>query len=275
MVDFVYKENYDLQDYIALIDYLRSDKGCPWDRVQTHESLQRSLLEEAYEACEAIGEGDAVHMREELGDLLLQIIFHASIEKDSGGFDMNDIADASCKKLIYRHPHVFGDVSADTPDAVLESWEKVKRQERSQKTTASAMDSVPRGLPALWRTEKIQSKAAKIGFDWPDVSGAMGKLREETDELQEGIDNHDRPNIEEELGDILFATVNISRFFDLDPEAVLHKACEKFIRRFRYLEDGAAARGLKLEELSLEEMEEIYQQGRHDLEGKEPVPFKS
>lgn len=274
MVDFVYKENYDLGDYIALIDYLRSEKGCPWDRVQTHESLRRNLLEEAYEACEAIDEGDASHMREELGDLLLQIIFHASIEKASGGFDMNAIADASCKKLIYRHPHVFGNVSADTPDKVLENWEKVKRRERSQETTASAMDSVPRGLPALWRSDKIQAKAAKLGFDWPDVSGAMGKLREETDELQQGIDNHDLPNIEEELGDILFAAVNVSRFFDLDPETVLHKACEKFIRRFRYLEDGAAARGRKLDELSLEEMEEIYQQGRHDLEGKEPVPFK-
>ncbi|NCB50819.1 MAG: nucleoside triphosphate pyrophosphohydrolase [Clostridia bacterium] len=273
MVDFVCKENYNLVDYIALISYLRSEKGCPWDRVQTHESLRRNLLEEAYETCEAIDENDPIHMREELGDLLLQIIFHSSIEQDAGNFDMNDIADAACKKLVFRHPHVFGNVSADTPDQVLDTWEQVKRDERAQKTTASAMDSVPRGLPALWRCEKIQSKAAKLGFDWPVVSGAMDKLHEETDELQQGIDNDDLPNIEEELGDVLFAAVNVMRFYKLDPETTLHKACEKFIRRFRYLEEGASKIGKELTELSLREMEAIYQQGRHDLEGKEPVPF--
>jgi tetrapyrrole methylase family protein/MazG family protein len=274
MVDFVCKENYNLQDYIALIRYLRSEKGCPWDRVQTHESLRRNLLEEAYETCEAIDEGDSIHLREELGDLLLQIIFHASIEQDAGNFDMDDIANTSCKKLVFRHPHVFGDVSADTPEKVLDNWEIVKRKERDQKNTSSAMDSVPHGIPALWRAEKIQSKAAKFGFDWPEVSGAMDKLHEETEELQQGIDAKDIPNIEEELGDVLFSVVNIMRFYDLDPETVLHKACEKFIRRFRYLEEGTAKLGKNLTDLSLKEMEEIYQQGRHDLEGKDPVPFK-
>lgn len=275
MVDFVCKEKYNLRDYIDLIAYLRSEKGCPWDRVQTHESLKRSLLEEAYETCEAIDEGDPIHLREELGDLLLQIIFHASIEQDAGSFDMDDIADASCRKLIFRHPHVFGDVSADTPDKVLANWEQVKRQERAQKTTASAMDSVPRGLPSLWRAEKIQSKAAKVGFDWPSVSGAMDKLREEVGELQQGVDAGDLPNIEEELGDVLFSAVNVMRFYNLDPETTLHKACGKFIRRFRYLEEGAAGLGKDLAALTLEEMEAIYQQGRHDLEGKEPVPFNT
>ena len=215
MVDFVCKENYVLEDYISLIAYLRSEKGCPWDRVHTHESLKRNLMEEAYEVCEAIDEGDPLHLREELGDLLLQIIFHASIEQDTGGFTMDDIADASCKKLIFRHPHVFGDAPAGTPDQVLDIWEQIKRKERAQKTSASAMDSVPRGLPALWRSEKIQAKAAKVGFDWPDVSGAMDKLREEADELQQGIDAGDLPNIQEELGDILFAVVNVVRFFGL------------------------------------------------------------
>ncbi len=274
MVDFVCKENYVLEDYISLIAYLRSEKGCPWDRVQTHESLKRNLMEEAYEVCEAIDEGDPLHLREELGDLLLQIIFHASIEQDTGGFTMDDIADASCKKLIFRHPHVFGDAPAGTPDQVLDIWEQIKRKERAQKTSSSAMDSVPRGLPALWRSEKIQAKAAKVGFDWPDVSGAMDKLREEADELQQGIDAGDLPNIQEELGDILFAVVNVVRFFGLDPEKSLHKSCEKFIRRFRYLEEGAARLGKELSAMSLGEMEEIYQQGRHELEGKEPVPFK-
>lgn len=273
MVDFVCKDTYDLQDFVRLMAYLRSERGCPWDRVQTHESLTRSMLEEAYEAVEAIGEGDPEHLKEELGDVLLQVLFHARIEEEAGSFDIDEVANAACKKLVYRHPHVFGNVSAETPDQVLDTWDAVKRAQRDQKTAASAMDGVSKALPALWRCEKIQARAAKLGFDWPDVSGAMDKLREEEGELQEGIDANDADNIAEELGDTFFAAVNVARFYKLDPEAVLHKACEKFIRRFRYLEEGAAKKGKALSDMSLAEMEEIYQQGRHDLEGKEIVPF--
>lgn len=272
MVDWTYKDKYDLADFIHIIDVLRAPGGCPWDIKQTHESLKRNAIEEAYEVCDAIDEGSADHLREELGDLLMQVIFHASIEKERGGFDLDDVSDEAVKKLIHRHPHVFGDVQADTPDEVLANWDAIKRADRKQ-TVAGAMDGIPRGLPGLMRSEKIQNKAAKLGFDWPDVSGAMDKLREEVGELQEGIDASDTENIKEEIGDVLFSAVNVARFFKLDAEECMHAACAKFIRRFRYLEEHAAAKGMKLEDMTLSQMEEIYQQARHNLEGKEPVKF--
>lgn len=273
MIDFVCKDRYDLNDFIDIIAYLRSDSGCPWDRKQTHESIRRNVLEEAYEVYEAIGEENSDHLREELGDLLMQVLFHAGIEKDAGHWDINDVSDEACKKLVHRHPHVFGDVSADTPEQVLENWDNIKRADRAQATESSAMDGVSKALPALLRAEKIQHKAGKLGFDWPVVEGAMDKLREEVGELQEGIDRGDAENIAEEIGDVIFSAVNVARFYDMSAEELVMKACEKFVRRFRYLENGAAKKGRELGDMSLAEMEEIYQQARHDLEGKEPVPF--
>ena len=272
MVEWEYKEKYGLEDFIRLIDVLRGPGGCPWDIKQTHESLKHNVVEEAWEVVDAINEGSEAHLREELGDLLMQVIFHASISKEHGGFTLDDISDEAVKKLVHRHPHVFGSVKADTPDEVLTNWDAIKRADRGQQSAASAMDGIPRGLPGLMRSEKIQSKAAKYGFDWPDVSGAMDKLREETSELQEGIDAGDIENIKEEIGDALFSVVNVARFYKLDTEECMHAACEKFIRRFRYLEEGAAREGLRLEDMTLGQMERIYQEARHELEGKEPVP---
>ena len=272
MVEWEYKEKYGLEDFIRLIDVLRGPGGCPWDIKQTHESLKHNVVEEAWEVVDAINEGSEAHLREELGDLLMQVIFHASISKEHGGFTLDDISDEAVKKLVHRHPHVFGSVKADTPDEVLTNWDAIKRADRGQQSAASAMDGIPRGLPGLMRSEKIQSKAAKYGFDWPDVSGAMDKLREETAELQEGIDAGDIENIKEEIGDALFSVVNVARFYKLDTEECMHAACEKFIRRFRYLEEGAAREGLRLEVMTLGQMERIYQEARHELEGKEPVP---
>lgn len=272
MVDWEFKEKYDLADFIRIIDVLRSPGGCPWDIKQTHESLKRNAVEEAWEVCDAIDEGSTEHLREELGDLLMQVIFHASIEKEKGGFDLDDVSDEAVKKLIHRHPHVFADTKADTPEEVLANWDAIKRADRGQKSVASAMDGIPKGLPGLMRSEKIQNKAAKLGFDWPNVTGALDKLREEVGELQEGIDANDLENIKEELGDVLFSAVNVARFYKLDSEEIMRAACEKFIRRFRFMEEKAAERGLELTELSLGQQEEIYQQARHDLEGKEPVP---
>ena len=272
MVDWEFKEKYDLADFIRIIDVLRSPGGCPWDIKQTHESLKRNAVEEALEVCDAIDEGSTEHLREELGDLLMQVIFHASIEKEKGGFDLDDVSDEAVKKLIHRHPHVFADTKADTPEEVLANWDAIKRADRGQKSVASAMDGIPKGLPGLMRSEKIQNKAAKLGFDWPNVTGALDKLREEVGELQEGIDANDLENIKEELGDVLFSAVNVARFYKLDSEEIMRAACEKFIRRFRFMEEKAAERGLELTELSLGQQEEIYQQARHDLEGKEPVP---
>ena len=272
MVEWEYKEKYGLEDFIRLIDVLRGPGGCPWDIKQTHESLKHNVVEEAWEVVDAINEGSEAHLREELGDLLMQVIFHASISKEHGGFTLDDISDEAVKKLVHRHPHVFGTVKADTPDEVLTNWDAIKRADCGQQSAASDTHGIPRGLPGLMRSEKIQSKAAKYGFDWPDVSGAMDKLREETAELQEGIDAGDIENIKEEIGDALFSVVNVARFYKLDTEECMHAACEKFIRRFRYLEEGAAREGLRLEDMTLGQMERIYQEARHELEGKEPVP---
>ena len=236
MLDFLCKESYDLRDFVALITFLRSPDGCPWDQVQTHESIRRNFLEETYEVCEAIDAGDTAHLKEELGDVLMQVLFHTDIEREAGHFDIDDVADAACKKLVYRHPHVFRRDEPDAPD-----WDTIKQRERAQTTTAEAMDSVARSLPALWRCEKIQAKAARTGFEWPDADAALDKVAEETRELREAVASGDADAVTEELGDLLFAAVKVARFAGIDPEQAAHAACEKFIRRFAAMEAAAAA----------------------------------
>lgn len=262
MVNFECKSAYNIGDFRKIIAVLRSPGGCPWDIEQTHASLRRNLLEEAYEVCEAIDQNDPEHLREELGDLLLQIIFHARIEEEKGGFDLDDVADSACKKLIFRHPHVFGDASVSGSAEVLQNWDELKREEKAQTTVVKTMTDVAESLPALWRAEKVQKKAAKVGFDWPELSGAMDKLSEELSELREAQAEDSRAHMEEELGDLLFAAVNAARFMDIDPEAALHKSCEKFIRRFSYIETQAEKSGKPLECMSLEEMEALYRAGK-------------
>ena len=214
--------------FIDLIAYLRSERGCPWDREQTHESIRRNVLEEAYEVCEAIDERDGDHLREELGDLLMQVIFHARMEEEKGGWDIDDVADEACKKLVHRHPHVFGSVEAATSEKVLDNWDAIKRADRAQEHHVLRHGRrLQAAMPALWRADKIQHKAAKLGFDWPTVGGAMDKVREEADELQQGIDAGDLENIKEELGDIMFSVVNVARFYKLDCEELLHAACRE------------------------------------------------
>lgn len=269
MVDFTIKEKYDVGDFRKIMEVLRAPGGCPWDAEQTHESIRSNVLEEAYEVAQAIDKKDEENLKEELGDLLMQVLFHARIEEERGNFDLDDVADAAVKKLVFRHPHVFGSGKAENSEQVLDTWEAAKRIEKGQKTTATAMSDVAETLPALWRAEKVQKKAAKVGFDWPDVSEAIAKLREETDELCQGIESSDQDNMEEEIGDILFSAVNAARFLKVDPEKALHRSCEKFIRRFRYLEQVASDSGEKLENMSLEEMELLYQRARAELEGKE------
>ena len=246
MLDFLCKESYDLRDFVALITFLRSPDGCPWDQVQTHESIRRNFLEETYEVCEAIDAGDTAHLKEELGDVLMQVLFHTDIEREAGHFDIDDVADAACKKLIYRHPHVFRRDEPDAPD-----WDTIKQRERAQTTTAEAMDSVARSLPALWRCEKIQAKAARTGFEWPDADAALDKVAEETQELREAVASGDADAVTEELGDLLFAAVKVARFAGIDPEQAAHAACEKFIRRFAAMEAAAADSGVPLEQRTL------------------------
>ena len=267
VLDFLCKESYDLRDFVALVSYLRSPRGCPWDQVQTHESIRRNFLEETYEACEAIDAGDLVHMREELGDVLMQVLFHTDIEREAGHFDIDDVADAACKKLVYRHPHVFRRDDPDAPD-----WDTMKQRERAQTTTAEAMDSVARSLPALWRCEKIQAKAARTGFEWPDADAALDKVAEETQELREAVASGDADAVTEELGDLLFAAVKVARFAGIDPEQAAHAACEKFIRRFAAMEAAAADSGVPLEQRTLAQMQPLWQQAKQtasaDNEGK-------
>lgn len=264
VLDFLCKESYDLRDFVALVSYLRSPNGCPWDQVQTHESIRRNFLEETYEACEAIDAGDLVHMREELGDVLMQVLFHTDIEREAGHFDIDDVADAACKKLIYRHPHVFRRDDPDTPD-----WDTMKQRERAQTTTAEAMDSVARSLPALWRCDKIQAKAAKTGFEWPDVHAALDKVDEETRELRAAVASGDTEAIGDELGDLLFAAVKVARFAGIDPEQAAHAACEKFIRRFSAMETAAANDGTALEQCTLAQMLSLWQQAKQTVSAEQ------
>lgn len=264
VLDFLCKESYDLRDFVALVSYLRSPNGCPWDQVQTHESIRRNFLEETYEACEAIDAGDLVHMREELGDVLMQVLFHTDIEREAGHFDIDDVADAACKKLVYRHPHVFRRDEPDAPD-----WDTMKQRERAQTTTAEAMDSVARSLPALWRCDKIQAKAAKTGFEWPDVHAALDKVDEETRELRAAVASGDTEAIGDELGDLLFAAVKVARFAGIDPEQTAHAACEKFIRRFSAMETAAANDGTALEQCTLEQMLTLWQQAKQTVSAEQ------
>lgn len=264
MVNFEKKDTYSLQDLITILRILRAPGGCPWDRAQTHLSNRRNFLEEAYEAAEAFDRDDPALMCEELGDMLMQVLFNIHIEEDAGRFTTDDVTDHVCKKLIFRHPHVFGTVEAETPEEVLVNWDALKRQEKGQKTTADAMNDVARSLPALWRADKLQSKAAKAGFEFADVSGALDKLDEETQELRRAVESG--TNFFEELGDVLFAAVKVGRFIGADPEDALNATCEKFISRFRCVESACAARGVDMKSLSSDELTALWNSAKHHKE---------
>ena len=245
MINFVRKERYGMKDLENIVSILRAPGGCPWDMEQTHASLRRGLIEESCEVIEAINEESPGHLKEELGDVLLQVVFHADIEKDAGRFDLEDVADGICKKLIFRHPHVFGDVTVSGTDEVLSNWEDLKREEKSQQTYTDTLNAVAKSLPALWRAEKVQKKAKKAGFDWPDAQGAVDKLSEELSELREAIAQG--TNVEEELGDLLFAAVT------------LNAATEKFISRFAKVEELAKAQGQDMAQMSLTELDKLWE----------------
>ncbi len=258
MIDFEYKTTYDVSDLRHIVKILRGEGGCPWDREQTHESIRREFIEEVYEAVEAIDEGSPEHLKEELGDVLLQVVFHASLEEDAGRYDLDAVADGVCKKLILRHPHVFGDVSVADSAEVLQNWDKIKRVEKHQATVTSSLESVAKSLPALWRAEKIQKKAAKAGFDWESIAGALDKIDEEAAELRDAVASGS--GAYEELGDLLFSCVNVARFLKADPEEALRGACDKFISRFSKMEALAASRGKKPEELNLSELDRLWEE---------------
>ena len=251
---------YTFDDLVGIIAKLRSPEGCPWDREQTFESLKKCLADEAQEVFEAVDNKDMENLCEELGDVLLQVVFHALMEQEAGRFDLDAVADGICKKLIFRHPHVFGEVSVSGTGEVLSNWEELKRKEKGQATNTDALEAVARSLPALWRAEKVQKKAKKAGFDWPDVSGALDKLSEELEELKTAV--AEGTNVEEELGDLLFSAVNVSRFVKVDTEEALNGATDKFIGRFRKVEEEAARQGRALEGMSLAELDKLWEHAK-------------
>lgn len=260
------EKKYTLDDLVQVIKILRGENGCPWDRVQTHESIRMDMLEEAYEAADAIDKGDMENLKEELGDVLMQVVFHAEIEAEKGGFTIEDVIRGICEKMIYRHPHVFGngDVKVDTAEQVLVNWEELKKKEKHTETQTEVMKNVPDALPALIRARKVQKKAADVGFDFPVTEDALKKVYEEVQELEEAA-RAENGNIEEEYGDILFALVNISRFLKINPEFALTKAIKKFINRFEYIEKSALLQGKDLSGMTLEEMDLLWDEAKIKL----------
>ena len=259
---------------VEIMATLREPGGCPWDREQDLDTLKPMLLEEAYEVVDAVENRDYDGLAEELGDLLLHVVFHARLCEEAGRFGIGDVVDGICDKLIRRHPHVFGDDDASDPDQVLANWEAIKKREKQarnerlgrSRTDGSILDGIPANLPALYRAHKVSSRAVRAGFDWPDVEGVFEKLEEEIAELREAMARRGgegaRERIEGELGDAFFVLVNIARFLDVDSESALRRSTRKFERRFRYVEDALARRGRTLEEATLDDMEAIWQEAK-------------
>jgi tetrapyrrole methylase family protein / MazG family protein len=250
----------NFQKLVDIMARLRSENGCPWDKVQTSESIKPYLIEETYEVVEAIDEKDPSKMKEELGDLLLQIVFHAQIAKDRGEFDVNDVIEKISDKMISRHPHVFGDAKFETPEEVTKQWQDRKREEG--KFRESALEGVPKELPSLLRAHRLQSRAAKVGFDWAKIEDVFKKLDEELMEFKEALEKKEKKDIEDELGDIFFVLVNISRFVGVNAEEALRKTISKFISRFRYIEMTAANDGRHLSDMTLEEMDSLWNEAK-------------
>ncbi len=258
----------NFEKLISIMKTLRSDKGCPWDREQTHESLRPYLIEEAYEVLDAIDAKDDNELKIELGDLLLQVVFHAQLAHEEGLFSIDDVSSAVSEKLIRRHPHVFGDAKADTSDQVLTNWEKIKQSEKGP-GKKSVLDGLPSHLPALLKAFRIQEKVARVNFDWQDIKAVFGKIREEISELEEAHDSTDQAAQEEEFGDLLFSLVNLARHLKVTPEDALRFTNEKFIRRFNYIEEKMSLTGESMDDATLEQLDLLWDEAKR-LE-KKPV----
>lgn len=260
--DFVKKERYSIEDLVEIMSLLRSENGCPWDREQTHESIRKNFIEETYEAVEAIDCKNPEMLREELGDVLLQVVFHAQMEKENGSFDFNDVCNDICKKLIIRHPHIFADEQIGEANAVANRWDEIKKETKGQKTGSEALHAVPKQLPALMRCAKLQQRAEKSGGYRFDTAWSLRKLDEEILELHEAIASNNALRCGEEVGDILFSAVYIARTLDLEPEECLTASSEKFIKRFEEAEKLAAENGKTISDLHGEELFELWQNAK-------------
>ncbi|MBE6045024.1 nucleoside triphosphate pyrophosphohydrolase [Clostridium thermopalmarium] len=252
----------DFHDLLNVMETLRGEDGCPWDREQDHKSLKRYLIEECYEVLEAIDEEDEDKLIEELGDVLLQVVFHAQIGKEDGYFNINDVIKGICNKLIYRHPHVFGEAEVSNSKEVLVNWDDLKKKEKGLETYTEELKHIPKNLPALLRAEKVQKKASKVGFDWKDVKPALDKIIEELKEVKEVYNSKNKGKIIEEVGDLIFSCVNVARFLDIDPEDALNYTIDKFISRFEYIEKKAKEIGTKLTDMSLEDMDKLWEMSK-------------
>lgn len=264
MLSFSIKEKYRVEDLLTLVGRLRDPiDGCPWDKVQTHNSIRQNFIEETYEAVEAIDRGDDRMLEEELGDVLLQVALQAEIAKQRGAFDIDDVADTICKKLVFRHPHIFGGLAADTPEAVLSNWEDIKRDEKSQKTGSDAIDDVPNSLPTLMRSQKIQKRAAYVGFDYPAIGMAMDDLEGEMAELRRAIAGDG--DVFEEVGDLIFSAVNIARLQGFDADLAAERACDKFSERFRVVEGMAKEQGIDMKTCGIDRLNTLWFKAKEAL----------
>ena len=250
----------DFQKLLNIMEKLRGDGGCPWDKEQTRESLKPFILEEAYELIEAIESGDPEKMKEELGDLLFQIVFQCQVAKERKEFEISDVIEKITKKMITRHPHVFGEAEYRTSAEVIVQWEEQKKLEGKRRE--SILEGVPEALPSLLRAHRLQNRAASVGFDWDKVGDALKKLDEELKEFKKALETKEKNEIGEELGDILFMLVNVSRFIGVNPEDALRKTIAKFISRFRYIEMKAADNGRKLSDMTLSEMDKLWEEAK-------------
>lgn len=261
MVD-INKKKFNIDDLLEIMRDLRKPGGCPWDREQDHHSIRNDFIEETYEAIDAIDRESTVDMCEELGDVLLQVVFHSQIEAEKNGFDFQDVCDGICKKLIERHPHVFGEISVKNSRDVLENWDMIKQKSKHQTTFTDTLKSVPMSFPALMRADKVQKRAKKAGFDWDNVKDASKKLDEELEEFKEALLENDGTHAEEEFGDLLFSMVNVSRFMGINSEKALHAATDKFINRFEKTEIIAQKKGIDMKKSSLETLDRLWEEAK-------------
>lgn len=254
----------DIDKLLDIMARLRAPGGCPWDREQTPESLKPMLVEEAFEVLHAIDSHDSSELKEELGDLLLQVVFHSQIARENQQFAMQDVIDAICEKITRRHPHVFGDVKADTSEEVLKNWNRIKAEEHAakKKVRKSALDGITPGLPALYEAFQLGVRASRTGFDWPNVHGVLEKIREEIGELEANLDGRDPAAIKDEIGDILFSVVNLCRFLNIDPETSLKQTNVKFTRRFQHVENRLSQLDKSFRDCPLEELEQYWQESK-------------
>ncbi|VGO13770.1 Nucleoside triphosphate pyrophosphohydrolase [Pontiella desulfatans] len=252
-----------MERLLGVMHRLRAPDGCPWDREQTHESLKSDLIEEAYEVIDAIEGGNVSHLEEELGDLLLQVVFHSQISKENGHFEFSDVADAIAEKLERRHPHVFGEVTVSGSGEVLQNWDAIKKAEKAEgDKPASIVSGIPKHLPALQKAHQIQKRAARAGFDWKHIDDVFDKLHEEIEEVKEAIKREHEDDIRDELGDLLFSVVNVSRFMGHNPEELLNHNIKKFVRRFQAVEDKVHATGKEFKAFTLEELDAFWDQAK-------------